>query len=114
MNGNARAVFRDCIFEANRLVDPNYGSRGGAVYHGNPNSNTILNDPLKFVRCKFIQNEIIAKEVLKAKIALFSEKPAALSYLSAKKLTDLARKNRTKYVIVTSQIIRSRSIMTPK
>ena len=45
------------------------------------------------------QNEIIAKEVLKAKIALFSEKPAALSYLSAKKLTDLARKNRTKYVV---------------
>lgn len=43
--------------------------------------------------------ELIARDVLRAKIALFSEKPSALSYSSAKKLSDLAKKNKTKYFI---------------
>ena len=43
--------------------------------------------------------ESVAMDVLKAGIPLLSEKPAALSYSSAKKLCDLAKKNKTKYLI---------------
>lgn len=41
----------------------------------------------------------IANYILKNKIPLLSEKPAALNYKSAKKLSDLAKKNSTKYLI---------------
>ena len=46
-----------------------------------------------------LKTEFIAKDVLKAKIHLFSEKPMASNYLSAKKLCDLAKKNKTKYLV---------------
>ena len=43
--------------------------------------------------------EFVARDVLKAKIPLFSEKPMAFSYLSAKKLCDLSKRNKTKYLV---------------
>ena len=43
--------------------------------------------------------EKIAEDVLKKKISLFSEKPAALSYKSAKELSKLAEKNKVKYIV---------------
>ena len=45
------------------------------------------------------KNESVAKDVINAGISLFSEKPAALSYKSAKKLWNLSKKKKTKYVI---------------
>ena len=46
-----------------------------------------------------LKTEFIAKDILKAKIPLFSEKPMAPNYLSAKKLCDLSKKNNTKYLV---------------
>ena len=43
--------------------------------------------------------ERIANEVLKRKIPLFSEKPMATSFSSAKKLYNLSKRNNTKYLI---------------
>ncbi len=45
------------------------------------------------------KTELIAKDVLKAKIPLFSEKPMATSYLSARKLHNISKKNKTKYLL---------------
>ena len=61
MSGNTRAVFRDCIFKDNKVEHEDGGANGGAIYIGQPSSTSILNDPVKFVRCKFINNEVIAK-----------------------------------------------------
>ena len=43
--------------------------------------------------------ERIAKDVLTKGIALFSEKPMATSYLFAKKLVNISKKNKTKYLV---------------
>ena len=61
MSTNTRAVFRDCIFKDNKVEHEDGGANGGAIYIGQPSSTSILNDPVKFVRCKFINNEVIAK-----------------------------------------------------
>jgi hypothetical protein len=58
MSTNTRAVFRDCIFKDNKVDGE---ANGGAVFINHPNSTSILNDPVKFVRCQFINNEVIAE-----------------------------------------------------
>ena len=49
--------------------------------------------------------EKIALDVLKKKIPLFSEKPMATSYKAAKKLLNISKKNKIKYLIGHKLII---------
>ncbi|MEE2876225.1 MAG: FG-GAP-like repeat-containing protein [Candidatus Neomarinimicrobiota bacterium] len=61
LNHTSRPIFEDCVFKDNSVYNSTGSVEGGAVYLRSPQSTTMLNYPVKFVRTKFINNEARGK-----------------------------------------------------